>query len=224
MALFANVYYSEYYHCFDVDIESVITGWRRLIGSPKLQIISTKEPLNIGHFCRKWHIKIRDPMSLCHLVSSENFPETIQVHSYVWRDSFICDMYKWVMSHMNESCHIWMSHVTYEWVMSHMNESCHIWMSHVTYEWVMSHTNESCHMWMSHVICEWVTSHTNESCHIWMSRATHMHESCHIWMSCATHMNESCHIWMGHVTYEWVMSHMNESCYLWMGHVTYAYE
>ena len=26
------------------------TGWRRLIGSPKLQIISTKEPLNIGHF------------------------------------------------------------------------------------------------------------------------------------------------------------------------------
>jgi len=40
-----------------------------------------------------------------------------------------------VMSHMNESCHIWMSHVTYEWVMSHMNESCHIWMSHVTYEW-----------------------------------------------------------------------------------------
>jgi len=26
---------------------------------------------------------------------------------------------------MNESCHIWMSHVTYEWVMSHMNESCH---------------------------------------------------------------------------------------------------
>ena len=30
------------------------------------------------------------------------------------------------MSHMNESCHIWMSYVTYEWVMSHMNESCHI--------------------------------------------------------------------------------------------------
>ena len=28
---------------------------------------------------------------------------------------------------MNESCHIWMSHITYE-------ESCHIWMSHVTYE------------------------------------------------------------------------------------------
>jgi len=35
---------------------------------------------------------------------------------------------------MNESCHMWMRHVTYEWVMSHMNELCHIWMSHVTYE------------------------------------------------------------------------------------------
>jgi len=28
----------------------------------------------------------------------------------------------------NESCHIWMSHVTYEWVTSHMNESCHTCM------------------------------------------------------------------------------------------------
>jgi len=27
------------------------------------------------------------------------------------------------MSRMNESCHIWMSHVTYEWVASHMNQS-----------------------------------------------------------------------------------------------------
>ena len=35
------------------------TGWRRLLGSPKLQIIffSTKEPLNIVHFCEEWPIK-----------------------------------------------------------------------------------------------------------------------------------------------------------------------
>ena len=45
--------------------------------------------------------------------------------------------------------------------MSHVNESCHIGMSHVTCEWVMSHRNESCHMWMSHVTFEWITSHVH---------------------------------------------------------------
>jgi len=48
-------------------------------------------------------------------------------HPYLWHDIFnqhtvhnvhICDMTR---------------HVTCEWVMSHMNESCHIWTSHVTY-------------------------------------------------------------------------------------------
>jgi len=35
---------------------------------------------------------------------------------------------KW--SRVNASCHIWVSQVTYEWVMSRMNESCHIrWTS-----------------------------------------------------------------------------------------------
>jgi len=85
-------------------------------------------------------------------------------HPYLWHDIFnqhtvhnvhICDMTRhvtceWVMSHMNESCHIWTSHVTYERVMSHMNESCHMWMSHVTYERVMSHMNESCHIYAVH--------------------------------------------------------------------------
>ena len=48
----------------------------------------------------------------------------------------------------SESCHIWVCHVTYEWVMSHMNESCHVkpsWhtlWSHATWEWVMSHMND----------------------------------------------------------------------------------
>ena len=45
--------------------------------------------------------------------------------------------YEWVMSHMNESCHIWMRRITYEWVVSHMNVSCLIWMSRVTNESVI---------------------------------------------------------------------------------------
>ena len=46
-----------------------VTGWWRLIGSPKSHIIFHKEPLNIGHFCGKWPLKIRDPTSLRHPVS-----------------------------------------------------------------------------------------------------------------------------------------------------------
>jgi len=82
----------------------------------------------------------------------------------------------WVMSHMNGSCHIWMSRNAFEWVMSHINESCHLWMSHVTYEWDMSHMNESCPIWISHVRYEWVMSHMNESYHVWMSHITVTYE------------------------------------------------
>jgi len=30
------------------------------------------------------------------------------------------------------AAHHWMSDLTYAWVMSHINESCHIWMSHIS--------------------------------------------------------------------------------------------
>ena len=51
--------------------------------------------------------------------------------SFACACTFMYDLRRWVMSHMNESCLIWMSHVSYEWVMSHMNESCLIWINHV---------------------------------------------------------------------------------------------
>ena len=65
----------------------------------------------------------------------------------------MCCAYEWVTSHMNESRHIWMSHVTHEWVTSHMNKSRHIWTSHVTY------MNEPRH------IHEWATSHKSQTIH-----------------------------------------------------------
>jgi len=57
--------------------------------------------------------------------------------------------------------HEWMSHVTCKWVLLHMDESCHICMNAVTYWWVVSHWHmkESCHIWMSHVTYKWFTSH-----------------------------------------------------------------
>ena len=85
--------------------------------------------------------------------------------------------------------------------MSHVNESCHMWMSHVTREWVMSHVNESCHMWMSHVIYEGVASHMHASWLIWLSHVS----SWLIWLS---HVS-SWLIWLSHVTYECVMSRTN---------------
>jgi len=42
--------------------------------------ISTKEPLIIGHFCRKWPIKIRDPMSLRHPVYWVRLTHTHTLH------------------------------------------------------------------------------------------------------------------------------------------------
>jgi len=97
--------------------------------------------------------------------------------------------YEWVMSHMNESCHIWMSHVTYEWVMSHVNQSYHEWMYHAIYA--------SYHIWMSHVTYEWVISHMHESCHIWISHVTYEWDMSHI--NCITP-------YIRHTTYKWVMS------------------
>jgi len=110
-------------------------------------------------------------------------------------------------THTNESCHVWMSHVTCGWVMSHMNESCHIWMSHVTYEWVMSHMNESCHIWMSHVtywrVCPFSPLNSSWPVVTWREKKEKI-------CVCVKRAYKSCHMWMSHVTCEWVMSHMNE--------------
>jgi len=121
---------------------------------------------------------------------------------------------------MNESCHIWMIHVTYEWVMSRMNQSCHVWMSHVTYEWATHFTirpsdetysskkkslvkyeavAESFHMWMSHVTNERVMSRINKSLtQPLRAEDQRTNESCE-------EGNGSCLVWMSHFTYEWVM-------------------
>jgi len=105
-----------------ITVSMTCTGWRRLIGSPKQRSFSTKEPLNIGHFCGKWPIKIRDLMTLCY-----------PVWLYQWHVSLSC--HQWYVS-------LWHRHV---WVMSHR------WLSHVSHyeschtdDWVMYHI-------MSHV-------------------------------------------------------------------------
>jgi len=96
---------------------------------------------------------------------------------------------------------------------SFMNESFHIWMSHVAREnvlqWVSS---ESCH------ICEWVVSQMNASFHVWVSTHTTQPENM-LRRVC----NESSRVLMSNVTYEWVMLHMNEWGYIWISHTTWEW-
>ena len=63
-----------------------------------------------------------------------------------------------------------MSHVTYERVMSHMNESCLIWMRHVSYEWVMSHINESCHVGLPRPFYNWFLNPMLRFLELWNAR------------------------------------------------------
>ena len=117
-----------------------------------------------------------------------------------------------------------MSQVPHEWVVSHMNKSCHVWMStqadcHVTHSWLlwMSPHRWSCHISMS--LATHGSAHTEDHVTKWMgamnelTQMVHMNERTQIVMS---HINVSCHVWMSHVTYEWVMSHMIESCHIQM--------
>jgi len=139
-----------------------------------------------------------------------------------------------------------MSHIAYEWVMSHMNESCHIWMSHVYSSRLASvfyclcnmcaYTCHMAHTYVTWIIHMWRGSFMRDTTHLLAAPATLLAIGIfewvmsYLWMSSVTCVNESCHIcgwvlsrvWMSHVisvdefchVCEWVMS------YLWMSSVT----
>jgi len=108
--------------------------------------------------------------------------------------------------HMNESCH-WNVRRTslvpalkfgaYEWVMSHINQSCLLWMRRVTYKRNKSRTH------MRHVpICSGVRG-PPESCHTCEINVTRVRWISHMWghLCHVTHLShvtlmrplESCH-------------------------------
>jgi len=151
--------------------------------------------------------------------------------------------YEWVISHMNESCPIWMSHVPYKCVMSHMNMTQDIvttrsWrasstsgkyeLSHVPCEWVMSHMNEPCPIWMRHVPYEW-SMHSYGTWLIHMGHALHIHmceydsRHCYYWFKTFLLLVHDVH----HDTrraYTWVISSTHEPCHIWISHVHVTYE
>ena len=136
------------------------------------------------------------------------------------------------ITHMDTSCHIWMSHVTYEWVMSNTYESRHrvrIFSRHTTALVSIKNMNTSRHMSHMNESYEGVMSHMNESCHVWMSPVKYESVTSQAvkilepdnGLVPIIHMNMSCHMSMSHITYEWVISHMNELYHIWMSHITY---
>jgi len=161
--------------------------------------------------------------------------QTIKQTIY-WVSHSVCDV-TWVIHSASFSlwCHMWMSHVTCEWVMSHVNESCHMWGGDDKRRLMMCVTSRT--QWHTHQaslrssdissVC--VMSHTWQRClmmcvtsltHIrylflWVSHITHMNEACYMWghwgrqreIDAWWPLSESCRMWMSHVAREWVMSH-----------------
>jgi len=136
------------------------------------------------------HIYLYIYMCICHVTHSVPCHMAINHVTYVW-----------IMS-MKASCHTHTTQTTSntQRVMSHMNESYRIWMSHVAYEWVMSHT----HILQTTSNTQRVMSHMNEPWRIWMSHVTHAHTTNHqkhttshvTHKSITSHIlcsNESCH-------------------------------
>ena len=76
-------------------------GWKQLVGSLKWLVSFAKEP------CEKDYILQKRPI----LSRSLLIVAIVRPHIIIWTSRVTRE---WVMSHMNESCHIWMSHVTYE--------------------------------------------------------------------------------------------------------------
>jgi len=89
-----------------------------------LEVVGGVEGAIAAHFTCKWVMSRMDES--CHLWMSHVTYE--KVMSHMWpRSSW------WNRgSHSGSALHMWMSHVMYGWIISPVNESCHIWTSRVT--------------------------------------------------------------------------------------------
>jgi len=152
-------------------------------------------------------------------------------YMYEWVTSHV-----WVMFTSHVSRNAWsyykkMGHVTYKCAMSHINESCHVWIRHMRIS-ESPCVYESCVYVMTHL--EYVRMRESRRMHhqstkylyTWSGHVTHVNKSCHVWMSLATgkrvmsRVNESWHIWMSHVTYGRVEWRISELCRTQSRHTT----
>jgi len=179
------------------------------------------------------------------------------------------------VSHFEKKCSWLRTHESFhvcEWVMSHKNESCHVWMSHMGWlrlvgsiKLYVSFAKEPYkrddivqkrpiiwsillivatpyHVKKSHVthsplliITEHFASHMNQSCHTCGRVTWHKNESYHVKKSHVTHSplliiteHFASHINQSWHTCKWVMSHkigthVNESCHTKLSHATWKW-
>ena len=116
--------------------------------------------------------------------------------------------------------HSYVTGHTYEWVMSHMNESCHIWMRHVTYEWNVS---SECNVWTVGLFCRILSllygSFAKETYNF-----PNVSTECDVWTVCWSSQvtsDEKCMSAEGHRE-PWVPRD-NETCHLWIIGVHYGF-
>jgi len=174
MTLFVVKYMDESCH---IRMSHVTCGW---VMSPRCAHVDDA-------VCGKMHLWVTSHQDESCLLGVRN--GMTRFGKNTWISHVTCG---WVMSHVDESCHMWKSHVT-------CGESCHMWMSHVTKVYTRRlhfYMYDSCHKEMSRVTCERVMSHMKELCNIWISHVSYK------WvMSHMSHINESCHtclIWLFH--------------------------
>jgi len=176
--------------------------------------------------------------------TSRGHPIWISRVTYTWRNDVIRQV---VMSSVNGSCHVWMSHATFEWVMSHMNESL-IHMRLMQSDSALKRHSFICECNRHSFICH-VNATDTHSYVMWMQQ-TLIHMSC----ECNRHLF-ICHVnatdthsyvmWMQqtliHMSMKQALNHMwmkealihtsfmqsdalthtwIRSCHMWMSHVT----
>jgi len=128
--------------------------------------------------------------------------------SFVPCDLFMwCHTHEWGMSHINESCHTSMRHVTYSWGTPHINETCQISMSCETHEFfIWRQMKNSVVLLHSTTV---LLANTRLDIHT-IHRQYELWDTSIVHLTSHTHMNEMCRTSMRHVTCQWGKSHINE--------------
>ena len=129
-----------------------------------------------------------------------------------------------VSCHMNVSCQsLVTTHFTHEWVMSHMNGSCHTWMSHATHMNVSfqgPRTYETIHLYLTWLIHTWHGSHSYMTWLIYMWHDSSVCDMTHLYVTWLIYMwHDSSICDMTHLYVTWLIYMWNDSSICDMTHL-----